>query len=112
MNAGQLFGGRLRTQTLYAISALNDTYATEIADAIGTHRPNVSRLLDDLEADGLIVRRGTRVRRVSLNPQFVAARELAALLERLVDNDPEFVDRLGELRRRPRRPGKSLQSQP
>jgi DNA-binding MarR family transcriptional regulator len=112
MTAGRLFGGRLRTQTLYTISALKDTYATEIASAIGAHRPNVTRLLDDLEADGIIVSRGERVRRVSLNPRFVAARELAALLERLVDTDPEFVDRLSELRRRPRRPGKPLVSPP
>ncbi len=108
MTAGQLFGGRLRTQTLYAISALKDTYATEIAKAIGAHRPNVQRLLDALETDGIIVSRGERVRRVSLNPRFVAARELAMLLERLVDSDPEFMDRLGELRRRPRRPGKAV----
>jgi len=70
----------------------------------------VTRLLNDLEADGIIVSRGERVRPVSRNPRFVAARELAALLERLVDNDLEFVDRLSERRRRPRRPGKPLVS--
>ena len=104
-----LFGGRVRSLTLYAIAALKDSYATEIALVVGAHRPNIQRLLGEFESAGVIVSRGIRVRRVSLNPRFAAARELSALLDRLIETDPAFLERLALARRRPRRPGKSLE---
>lgn len=102
----KLFGSRLRTGTLFAIAAFHDTYASEIATVIGAHRPNVQRLLNDLEAEGIIVSRSGGARRVSLNPRYVAARELQELLERLIEANPAFIEALSRVRRRPRRPGK------
>jgi DNA-binding MarR family transcriptional regulator len=108
-NDGQrLFGTPLRTRTLYAIGALKRTYAAEIAAAIGSKRQAVQRILDSLEDEGVILSSGTSIRFVTLNPRFVAIRELTALLDRLVETDDAFFEQIARIRRRPRRRGKPV----
>jgi hypothetical protein len=70
----------------------------------------VGRALQDFERSGLLV--STRLggaREVRLNPDYVAARELKALLEALIEREPRFSTMISNAsRRRPRRPGKAV----
>ena len=65
------------------------------------------RILEDLELGGVVVSRPiARVRRVQLNPRWFAAKELAALLERLAEGDPRLSELSLQRRAHPRRPSK------
>lgn len=104
-----LFGNETRTVVLLAIAMLGETHSAEIAKVLGRGRSRVKDAVDALELAGLIV--GTargNARVLILNPRFVAAAELKALLDKLVLYDVPLQERLATLRRRPRRAGKAL----
>jgi biotin operon repressor len=88
---------------------LGETHAGEIAQVLERSRSRIKDAVDSLDRAGLIVgyQVGT-VRRLSLNPRFVAANELSALLAKLALHDVDLQKRLATLRRRPRRAGKEI----
>jgi DNA-binding IclR family transcriptional regulator len=103
----KLFGSPARTAVLIAIRLLGDTYPTELARLLGLRLFSVQGILAGLEAEGVIASRDFgRSRRVTLDPRFVAHKELAVLLAKLGRHSPELQTRLAGSRRRPRRPGK------
>jgi len=102
-----LFGGQTRTALLLAVRLLGETYPSELAALLGVRLYTVQRILASLEADAVVVSRQLgRTRRVSLNPRYVAHRELADLLWKLGENDTGLQQALAGKRRRPRRAGK------
>ncbi len=104
-----LFGSRRQTLLLMVIVLLEDTYPREISRLAQSSVANVSTSLDRLETQGVIVSRYIgKERRVSLNPRFVARQELVRLIERLTIAEPELMDSIRALRKRPRRRGKEI----
>ncbi|MCB8931856.1 MAG: hypothetical protein M9921_02640 [Fimbriimonadaceae bacterium] len=104
-----LFGTRLRTRLLLVLSLLDESYATELARLAGARLYAVQKHLEDFEDDGILVSRVIgRERRVSFNPRFFAKKELAALLERLAEQDEEVLAAVRSVRRRPHRKGKEI----
>ena len=104
-----VFGTGIRTKSLVAISVLGETHAPELARLLGVGTTTVRNALDTLEQAGLVV--GTlegNTRRVRLNPGFRAYQQLDALLSQLARGDDALLLRISDLRRRPRRSGKSL----
>ena len=78
------FGTRTRTRILLALSERPDAHIRKLARLIGASLSVVQHALATLERDGLVqVRTVGRVRRVSLNSDYPAHVELAALLRRL-----------------------------
>lgn len=104
-----VFGTGVRTKALIAIYLLDETHSRELAGIIGAGATTLRNSLDTLEQAGLIV--GTvvgRTRRVRLNPKFRALPELVSLLHKLSLGEVTLLERIAELRRRPRRQGKAL----
>jgi DNA-binding transcriptional ArsR family regulator len=105
----QLFGSRTRTAMLLAIRLLDETYPSEIAALLGARLFTVQGILSSLEQEGVIVSRLLgRTRRISLDPRYIAHKELAALLWKLGQHDVSLQKALATRRRRPRRAGKPL----
>ena len=104
-----LFGTKNRANVLLILAIIDESHASELSRLLGTSVSNVQKTLDSLEQVGIVsgVVKG-RERRVSLSPRFFALTELRALLEKVAFASPELIDRVGELRRRPRRAGKEL----
>ena len=101
------FGGQTRTRALLALRLLGSSYPRELSRVLGTPLAPVQRALRGLELDGLVAARFVgRTRLFTLNPSYMAKRELAAYLARLADADPELQRVIASLRRRPRRTGK------
>jgi hypothetical protein len=102
-----LFGTRNRTAVIVALRLLGETYPSELASMLGVRLYSVQSVLASLEREAVIVSRMFgRTRRVSLNPRFVAAKELSSLLWKLGQHDIALQTALASRRRRPRRPGK------
>jgi hypothetical protein len=103
----QLFGTATRTAVIVAIRLLEETYASELAAMLGLRGYSVQSALGSLEKEGAIVSRMIgRTRSVTLNPRYVAASELNALLWKLGQYDVGLQKKLATKRRRPRRRGK------
>ena len=103
----KLFGSASRSSLLIAIGLLGDTYPAELVRMLGLRLFSVQTILAGLEVEGVIASRAFgRSRRITLDPRYVAAKELAALLGKLGRNSPELQAKLARVRRRPRRPGK------
>lgn len=103
----ELFGSQSRTAILLAVRMLGETYPSELRDMLGVRLYSVQRVLDSLERDAVIVSRAFgRSRRVTLNPRYLAAKELANLLWKIGRQDVALQKLLATKRRRPRRPGK------
>jgi len=103
----QLFGNRNRTAILLAIRLLEETYASELAAMLQLRVYTVQAALASFEREGVIAGRLLgRTRRVSLDPRYVAAKELSALLWKLGQQDVPLQAALASRRRRPRRSGK------
>ena len=101
------FGGQTRTRTLLAIRLLESSYGRELSRVLGVPLAPVQRALRGLELDGLVAGRAVgRTRLFTLNPSYLAKRELAAYLGKLADADPELQRAVTTIRRRPRRTGK------
>ncbi len=104
-----VFGTGIRTKTLVAISVLEETHAPELARLLGVGTTTVRNALDTLEQSGMVV--GTlegNTRRVRLNTRFRAYDQLKALLDQLAIGDIPLLERIADLRRRPRRSGQAL----
>ncbi len=101
------FGGQNRTRALLALRLLGSSYPRELSRVLGSPLAPIQRALRGLETDGLVSARSVgRTRLYSLNPSYLARRELAAYLARLADADLELQRAVASLRRRPRRTGK------
>jgi len=104
----KLFGSAPRTRLLIAIALLKETFPSELARVIGSSLLTTQRILAGLEREGVVVSRQMgRNRIVSLNPRMYGAAELASLLEKYALRTDLF-ERIEDLRRRPRRPGKEI----
>ena len=105
-----LFGSSLRAEILALVAGLERTYPRELARLIDRPISMVQRVIADLERAGVLVTRlNGNQREVRLNSDYIAAKELAALLEALIEREPRYRNRLVQAaRRRPRRVGKSL----
>lgn len=103
------FGNAARTSVLLALRLLEESYARELARLLEIPLSGVQRALRSLEADGLVAARTAgRTRLFRLDPRYFARAELAALLSRLTDAEPELKQRVEDMRRRPRKTGKPL----
>ena len=89
------------------IGQLKSSYGRELSRVLGVPLAPVQRALRGLELDGLVAGRAVgRTRLFTLNPSYLAKRELAAYLGKLADADPELQRAVTTIRRRPRRTGK------
>lgn len=105
----EVFGSATRTKILILVRLLKTTYATELARLLGLSQPSVAQSVRSLESQGLVAISGFgNQRMVSLSPRFFAATELAALLDKLAEADPDLLGAVAQLRRRPRQTGKKL----
>ena len=105
----QLFGSRRRTSILLLLGLLEESYPSELARLLDAPIFSVQTIVDNLEAEGVIVtRRLGRTRRLELNPRYPAAADLKALLEKLGRLDKEVREAAARKRARPRRAGKLL----
>ncbi len=106
---GGLFGNPTRARLLMALELLRTSYPRELARLFDMPVSLVVTTLNGLERAGIVssVMLG-RTRQVSLNPRYFAFAELSALLNKLALANPGLLERVGQLRRRPRRPGKPL----
>ncbi len=88
---------------------LGETYPREVARLAGVPLMSVQRIINDLERQNVLASRiqGNQ-RSVRLNPLFFAYDELRPLLLRLSLGEPQLVERVCALRRRPRRAHKEL----
>jgi DNA-binding transcriptional ArsR family regulator len=103
------FGGKTRTRVLIALRLMSESFPRELSRLLETSLAGVQQALRSLEADGLVSARTLgRVRLFRLNPRYYALDELERYLLRLANAQPNLRARLGALRRRPRRTGKSL----
>jgi DNA-binding transcriptional ArsR family regulator len=104
-----VFGTGLRTNILVTLSLLEESHASELSRILGSGLTAVRNSLDTLDQVGLIAGRVKgKTRRVRLNPKFWAQAELRTLLDKLALGDPDLLNKVGGLRRRPRRIGKAL----
>jgi len=103
------FGGRTRTETLLTLRLLDESYAREIARVLRRPVSGVLKALRSLEADALVAGRDEgRTRLFRLSPRYFAYAELRRYLERLTEPEDDLRERIGRLRRRPRKIGKRL----
>lgn len=104
-----LFGNATAAKVLTFIAMNRDSYAQELADRFGLSLSMVQNQLVRLADGGVLVavERG-RTRLYSLNPRFVVARDLEALLRRAAEYLPERERERYLARRRPRARGKRL----
>jgi hypothetical protein len=105
-----LFGSSLRTEILVLVAALERTYPRELARLVDRPISMVQKIVAGFERSGILASRLIgNVREVSLNPDFVVAKELKSLLSSLLEREPRYGQRLlRAARRRPRRSGKTL----
>jgi DNA-binding transcriptional ArsR family regulator len=104
-----LFGTANRSRVLIAVRLLEETWAREACELLSLRLFVVQTALKSLEAEGALVSRLVgRSRVFSLNPRYVVARELSALLWKLGGTDLQLQQKLATRRRRPRRAGKAL----
>jgi hypothetical protein len=103
------FGGRTRTETLLTLRLMDESYAREIARILRRPVSGVVKALKSLESDALVAGRTEgRTRLFRLAPRYFAYAELRRYLERLTEPEDDLRDRVGRLRRRPRKIGKRL----
>lgn len=103
-----LFGGETTLKCLTYITAMGEGYPLEISKAFGISNTQVIRTLNKLEqAEVLIGREIGRTRVYSLNQLFMFAKELKALLSRIVETMPLRDQEKYFMRRKvPRKKGK------
>lgn len=104
-----LFGSEARDDVLLSVSLLEETYISELAQVAGRPFASVYKIVDALEQAGVLATKLVgRNRSVRLNPRYLAATEVQALLQKLVRKRPDLQSRAEEIRRRSRRIGKPL----
>lgn len=103
------FGSLTRTRVLLALRLLDQSYPRELARLLDVSLSTVQKAVRSLETDQLVAGRSVgRTRVFQLNPVYFARTEMEAFLARLVEADDALKERVGRLRRRPRRTGKRL----
>ncbi len=108
-SSSKLFGSSTRTAVLVLLRLLDESYTAEIAKMLGVGASAIKKIVDALELESIIVGRSVgRTRVLALNPRYVAAAELKALLWKLGERDFKLQKLAGTKRRRPRRAGKAI----
>lgn len=109
MNNQGVFGSAARSEVLMAIYLLDQTYPRELARLLGRTLYAVQKSIEGLERAGLVATwpEGAS-RRVTINPRYIALKELRALLQALTIHEVELQEKLAQQRRRPRRIGKEV----
>jgi hypothetical protein len=105
-----LFGSQTTLNCLVYLEALGEGYPLEIAKAYGISNTQVIRTLNKLEqADILIGIQAGRTRIYSLNSNWYLAKELKALLSKVILNMPiQEQEKYFMKRKRPRKKGKAI----
>jgi sugar-specific transcriptional regulator TrmB len=105
----KVFGSAARTRVVVIVLALRDTYPRELARISGVPLVSVQRIVEDLEREGILsTRLSGNQRRVIVNPEWFASKELRALALRLAEVLPDIRAALDTERRRARRRGKPV----
>jgi len=106
----ELLGSTNKERVLVFLLARDKAYATEIAQFWTTGLTPVRNALDKLELAGVLTSETAgRARLYQFNPRYPLRDELAAMLEKTLSLYPvEMRDALLNVRKRPRRKGKSL----
>lgn len=106
----ELFGGQTAEKCLVYLAAQGEGYPLEISRAYGISNTQVIRTLDRLEkADILIGREVGRTRIYTLNQRYILAKELKALLDRVLSLMPiQEQERYFMRRKRPRKKNKAV----
>lgn len=106
----ELFGGETATKCLIYLAAMTEGYPMEIAKAFGISNTQVIRTLTKLEGGDIVISREVgRTRIYSLNPRLFVAKELKALLDRVVTNmSLEDQEKFFMRRKAPRKKGKKI----
>jgi DNA-binding transcriptional ArsR family regulator len=106
---GSPFGSGTRTRVLMVLRLLGSSFPRELARLLELSPSVAQKALASLERDGLISGRLVgRTRSYTLNPRYFARKELEAFVLRLTEADAGLRQRTEQLRRRPRRAGKTL----
>lgn len=105
----ELFGGETTVKSLIYLAAMEEGYPLEISKACGISNTQVIRTLNKLEQAEVIISKVVgRTRIYSLNPRFFVAKELKALLDRVIMNMPlEDQEKYFMRRKAPRKKGKA-----
>jgi len=104
----KLFGSSTRTRTLLAIALLKDTYVQEIAGILGVSTPTIFKIVEELEAEEIIISRYVgRTRTLALNPRMFGIGDLEKFLEKYAKST-DMEERVSRIRRRPRRRSKAI----
>jgi DNA-binding transcriptional ArsR family regulator len=94
---------------MLALGLLSESYPRELSRLLGVSLSSIQKALQSLERDGLVAARFVgRTRLYRLNPRAPARRELERYVARLLEAEDDLRERVGRLRRRPRRTGKPL----
>lgn len=112
MKEGQagLFGTRKQTELLVLLQLLGESITRELARLLNISPSNAQAILDKFERLGIVATRKLGIeRRAQINPRFFARKELASLLSRMAEADPELQRIAESVRRRPRRRDKPLE---
>jgi DNA-binding transcriptional ArsR family regulator len=94
------FGSKARSQVLFALSLMEESYPRELARVLEAPLFSIQKALASLERDGLVASRVLgRTRLYTLNPRYIASRELREYLARLAGRDLELKRKLATVRR-------------
>lgn len=94
------FGSKARSQVLFALSLLDESYPRELARVLEAPLFSIQKALASLERDGLLASRLLgRTRLYTLNARYIASRELREYLARLAGRDFELKKKVGTVRR-------------
>jgi hypothetical protein len=105
------FGSRTRTRVLIALRLLEQSYSRELSRFLRLPVSVVQKGIRSLERDNLIVGRlAGKTRLLRLNPAYLAAAEIRALVEKLAQSNADLRTRAARIRRRPRRIGKPIRA--
>src|SRR5512133_349369 len=98
--ASSPFGSRARTRVLFALSLMDESYPRELARVLEAPLFSIQKALASLERDGLLASRVLgRTRLYTLNPRYIASRELREYLGRLAGRDFELKRTVSTVRR-------------
>jgi len=104
MEISSPFGSQTRTRVLVALRLLEQSYSRELSRFLRIPLSVVQKGIRSLERDNLIAGRlAGKTRLLQLNPRYFAAKEVQALLNKLIEADTDLRSRAGRLRRKTQR---------
>jgi hypothetical protein len=104
-----LFGSRARYELLLALSMLEQSHIAELARLLDRPYRSVYAMVESLQHLRVLATKLVgRTRVAYLNPRYFAFVELKALLDKLIQREPELIESLESERRRARRIAKPL----